>query len=415
LRHFWKLSKRDHSVAATWKLHLRRSQFLFPVWRFRRSDAMSLCICGNPAEEKSALCVRCAALQALELPLSANKDEIKAAYHLLVKVWHPDRFQNDKKLKDAAEEKLKVISAAYRSLTSGPAKKARSQQTQAPAATAPSENPPVETPPAPQQNETISTARTRGPRLRSYAVTFAALGMAQRLVIIGCGLGVSGLFLKYVDYQMAADPTTARVYADLKISMAKELEEPKRRFLDGLDHSLRGLNPFKTAAASASAPALAPASILPTRQPEVTPRIAVNRSIKKAKSAAIPLTPYITVGLTKDEVLAAAGSPTADIGDKLVYNGSELYLKNGKVAGWKIDPATAPLHVKLWPDAPVDTELRFFAVGSTKNDVLEVQGTPTLLASDKFGYGASEVYFKNNRVVSWKNDPDSVPLRAITR
>lgn len=374
---------------------------------------MSLCPCGNTAEEKSAVCVRCSALQTLDLPLSANKDEIKAAYHLLVKVWHPDRFQTDKKLKDAAEEKLKVISAAYRSLTSGPAKKAQARQTQAPAAAAPCETPPVDT--TPQRGQATATVRARGPRLRAYAATFAALGIAQRLVIIGCGIGVSGLFAKYIDYQLAADPTTARVYADMKTSIAQQLEEPKHRFLDGLDHSLHSLNPFKTAAASAPAPAVASVSKLPVRQPEVTPRVAVNRSIKKAQSAPIPLTPYITVGLTKDEVLSAVGNPIADTGDKLVYNGSELYLKNGKVAGWKIDPATAPLHVKLWPDAPVDTELRFFAVGSTKNDVLEVQGTPTLLASDKFGYGASEVYFKNNRVVSWKNDPASVPLRAMAR
>jgi curved DNA-binding protein CbpA len=376
---------------------------------------MSLCPCGNTAEEKSALCARCAALQTLELPLSANKGEIKAAYHLLVKVWHPDRFQTDEKLKDAAEEKFKAITAAYRTLTSGPQKRARGRQSHASSETATPATPPVEAPAASTQSQATATVGTKGPGLRSYAATFAALGMAQRLLVLGCGIGVSGLFAKYIDYQLAADPTTARVYADMKISMAKEVEEPKRRFFDGLEQSLHSLNPFKTAAASATVPAAASVSNLPVSQPAVTPRIAVNRSIKKAQPALIPLTPYITVGLTKDEVLAAAGSPTADTGDKLVYNGSELYLKNGKVAGWKIDPSTAPLHVKLWPDAPVDTELRFFVVGSTKNDVLEVQGTPTLLASDKFGYGASEVYFKNNRVVSWKNDPASVPLRAMAR
>jgi hypothetical protein len=33
-------------------------------------------------------------------------------------------------------------------------------------------------------------------------------------------------------------------------------------------------------------------------------------------------------------------------------------------------------------------------------------------SEDKFGYGGSEVYFQNRRVVRWKNDPDSISLHA---
>jgi hypothetical protein len=90
-------------------------------------------------------------------------------------------------------------------------------------------------------------------------------------------------------------------------------------------------------------------------------------------------------------------------------------LKNGKVAGWKIDPAVAKLRVKLWPDAAVDTTVQYFTVDSPKNVVLVVQGTPTTFTDNVFAYGNSEVYFRNNRVVSWKNDPGSVPLRAMAR
>jgi hypothetical protein len=44
-----------------------------------------------------------------------------------------------------------------------------------------------------------------------------------------------------------------------------------------------------------------------------------------------------------------------------------------------------------------------------------VQGTPTFWSENTFGYGGSEVYFKNGKVVNWKNDPESVPLRAKRR
>jgi len=42
--------------------------------------------------------------------------------------------------------------------------------------------------------------------------------------------------------------------------------------------------------------------------------------------------------------------------------------------------------------------------------VLVVQGTPTAFTADRFSYGSSEVYFQNDRVVSWKNDQSSIPL-----
>ena len=79
---------------------------------------MNTCSCGNSAEDDGMLCARCAALQALGLGSNATEDEIKTAYRMLVKVWHPDRFQDDKKLSAAAGDKLKAINSAYRFLSS---------------------------------------------------------------------------------------------------------------------------------------------------------------------------------------------------------------------------------------------------------------------------------------------------------
>ena len=52
-------------------------------------------------------------LQVLGLPSGASKDQIKQAYHDLVKVWHPDRFAHDPRLQKQAEEKLKDINEAH--------------------------------------------------------------------------------------------------------------------------------------------------------------------------------------------------------------------------------------------------------------------------------------------------------------
>jgi hypothetical protein len=124
------------------------------------------------------------------------------------------------------------------------------------------------------------------------------------------------------------------------------------------------------------------------------------------------LLPYITVGSTMEEVLAQQGPPTASSENKLVYGKSELYFKDGSVIGWRIDPAASPIRVKLWPASAVDPGLASYTVGSSKDVVLAVQGTPTAFTPDKFEYGKSEVDFRNNKVVGWKEDPETAPLWA---
>ena len=58
------------------------------------------------------------ALEILALRPGANPSEIKEAYRDLVKVWHPDRFGNDARLREKAELQLKRINEAYRILQS---------------------------------------------------------------------------------------------------------------------------------------------------------------------------------------------------------------------------------------------------------------------------------------------------------
>ena len=53
------------------------------------------------------------ALDILALRPGASAVEIKGAYRDLVKVWHPDRFGSDPRLREKAEDKLKHINEAY--------------------------------------------------------------------------------------------------------------------------------------------------------------------------------------------------------------------------------------------------------------------------------------------------------------
>ncbi len=56
------------------------------------------------------------ALEVLALRPGATPVQIKEAYRDLVKVWHPDRFGSDARLRVKAEEKLQRINEAYRVL-----------------------------------------------------------------------------------------------------------------------------------------------------------------------------------------------------------------------------------------------------------------------------------------------------------
>ena len=54
----------------------------------------------------------------LELDRDATIDEAKQAYKDLVNIWHPDRFSNNPRLKQKAEDKLKEINEVYETVKS---------------------------------------------------------------------------------------------------------------------------------------------------------------------------------------------------------------------------------------------------------------------------------------------------------
>ncbi len=77
---------------------------------------MAQCECGRPLGASGKSCARCDALRTLGLEHGASWNEIRDTYRDLVKVWHPDRFSHDRKLRSRAEEKLKEVNAAFQQL-----------------------------------------------------------------------------------------------------------------------------------------------------------------------------------------------------------------------------------------------------------------------------------------------------------
>jgi hypothetical protein len=372
---------------------------------------MNTCSCGNYVDGDGIVCTRCAALRILGLDVDATEKEIRSAYLTMVKVWHPDRFQDDSTLKSAAEAKLQDINSAYEFLTMTLLERGEWKRPEHWTEHAPTDDP---------SSHAESTAADRRNQFfrRIRGLSRWIVPTLKNLVVLALFVVVI-LICRYLWIAFdVPDPNAeavARVVDSGKDSLLKELDAPKRRFLSAVEHDLRKLNPRWFPPGSPMLP-----QGQDTAQEPSSPaaRKAIARTSVR-ESAAIQAAPhtihsYITIGSTRDEVLTQQGPPTASTEDKLVYGRSELYLKDGVVTGWRIDPVSDPIRVKLWPQGPVDTSQQFFTVFSTKDDVLVIQGTPTAFSKDKFEYGGSEVYFQNDRVVRWKNDPGSMPLKART-
>jgi hypothetical protein len=112
----------------------------------------------------------------------------------------------------------------------------------------------------------------------------------------------------------------------------------------------------------------------------------------------VPPPQWFTLGTTSDEVLGVQGTPTRVEGSKWYYGFSEISFKNGRVEGF--DNYFGILKVKMLPSsgavhgAPRST----FTVGSSMDEVLAVQGTPTSIRGNAWFYRFSNVLFRNGRV-----------------
>jgi len=119
--------------------------------------------------------------------------------------------------------------------------------------------------------------------------------------------------------------------------------------------------------------------------------------------------PAFTLGSTKIDVERIQGQPTTRSNSTWNYGNSRVYFRDDRVVGWHVAPGHG-LRVRLMPSAPTANP-GYFRIGSTKDEVAAVQGTPGLLRDDLWQYGASRVLFRDNRVIGWSN-PSAYPLKV---
>lgn len=107
---------------------------------------------------------------------------------------------------------------------------------------------------------------------------------------------------------------------------------------------------------------------------------------------------FFTVGSTQDEVLLVQGTPTRVDGGRWYFGFSEVRFRHGRVDDY--DNYFGNLNVRLLPSKPSDAAARngCFTIGSTQDEVLTVQGTPTSIQGNFWFYRFSNILFRDGKV-----------------
>ena len=125
------------------------------------------------------------------------------------------------------------------------------------------------------------------------------------------------------------------------------------------------------------------------------------QAVAATQPKSLPQSPNVTQSLSDSAVVNSGGSQTP------LKNGGNVVTKPKAVASSR-PSATGdkanPIGNKRETLGRTDDSTRgYFTVGSTKDEVLAVQGSPSSFTDSVFNYGTSEVIFRGGRVTSWNS------------
>lgn len=303
----------------------------------------------------------------LEISEGCSWPQLRKAYRLAVKKWHPDHFHQDQEKKAIAEKKIKEINKAFEVLSAyykkhgklpSSAKKdyeARREPPRRPApssSSAPAKEPFSEASGAASPRRDSKQSRPRRFSKRRWTVT--------AIVLIGLIYIMKWLF---EDPEQELEQTYETAYVSKPSALYQHFQEPATK----------------------------PGADKDQKEKEKTDQ-------------------YFSYGSSLGEVYDVQGVPTKIENENIWYYGkSKVFFKQGVVVKWEEDisnPLKASLNRRSKKPAS-----RYFTIGSTKDDVRAIQGTPSKEMENSWVYGFSKVHFKAGLVSGWYESPMD-PLKA---
>lgn len=303
----------------------------------------------------------------LGLEPGAKQAEVKHAYRILAKRWHPDRHQSKPyEIRAMAEEKFKEITEAYRRLSLDWSKTAR----------------PVK-PPKPQTAGSAAPSSSRQPRATTVRKRTIPRIHPKQAALVICLAVFALVAYHFFPYPGAPDKMQAPQGTD-----ENRADTP-------------GARPSEDAADLESMLAAVPPESGPPPVPS-PPLLQSGREPPK----------FFTVGSLSSEVLEVQGAPTRVQGQTWVYGLSEIEFRQGRVYRYNNFDGSLKVHV-LPGNLGDEPAPAYITIGSTEDEVLRAQGTPTRIDRDRWFYGFAEVRFKDGRVKEYDNYFGTLKVRIL--
>jgi hypothetical protein len=272
--------------------------------------------------------------------------QLRQTYKKLVNTWHPDRFQQLSHQKKLAEEKTKEITQSYKELA--------------------------------EYYKEFGALPLVG---MAAEITSAEKNSSQRVYNASPGRE-----------NLSTEPA---VNIDVLAQAQKRHPSPLTRILVAV--ALTSIAYFVWNFMPWEIEANRPTSEKPTAQ-------ATNKKQNEGPTLRVSDNEkYFSFGMSPGEVYAIQGIPTRTEHDVWYYGSSRVYFAKGKVQRWEESPDN-PLRVNINPGTE-KIGAKFFSKGSSKKEVLAVQGVPGRDTGDVWDYGASRIYFDNDRVKGWDESP----------
>lgn len=120
---------------------------------------------------------------------------------------------------------------------------------------------------------------------------------------------------------------------------------------------------------------------------------------------------FYTMGSSEQEVRVVQGPPSSVIGNTWRYDFSSVRFQNGRVAGYT--NVNNNLKVLLSPSSKFKPS--FFTLGSPSDVVLLVQGTPSAVTGSTWNYDSSSVRFSDGHVAAYSNTKKNLRVKVFPK
>jgi outer membrane protein assembly factor BamE (lipoprotein component of BamABCDE complex) len=325
--------------------------------------------------------------EVLGLERDASIEEVKQAHRDLVRVWHPDRFAHDPQLQQKVQEKLKEINEAYERLQflyRSHVARASRLGTQSRARRELEENGYGESRATPESPAEVSLPDQ---------TTDGSAGMRWAAVVLVL------LFVRVLSSQISVpSKTTAPEESPLVASSPSPTISPADK---SVPSQIEGKDPIQ----EQSSPV--------TESEENGYQERGEQAEPRASWQPILPSGYFGIGSTKDGVLAIQGEPFLIIRNTWYYKDSSIDFSGDQVSGYS--NISKNLKVRFLPngDESEATSRSYFTIGSTKDEALAVQGTPSSVIGNAWYYKDSSIDFSGDQVSGYSNISKNLKVRFL--